>query len=96
MDIYKNTHILNYLDDCCLMKIKSYIIIDFFIKKFNYIIHEDIVINDFRRVSLFDNLNYSDDIYIYTTIILDNNTLKKYEKIFIMYKNKEYNFSANY
>jgi hypothetical protein len=79
------------------MKIKSYVIINFLIKKFNYKICKDNVINDHRKVVLSNNLNYiNNNIFICTNIIIDYDSLIKYEKILIEYKNKKYDFIADY
>ena len=89
--ISKSETVTDYLEKCFLIKEKSYIVIDNLINKFNYIIDSDRVINDNRLIQL-TNIEYID---IYTNIILDD-SLKKSEGVYILYRNKKYEYIARY
>lgn len=90
--IFRLETVTDYLENCYLIKEKSYIVIDYLINKFNYIIDSDRVISDNRLIQLNNNINYID---IYTNIILDD-SLKKSEFVYILYKNKKYEYNARY
>jgi len=89
--IFRLETVTDYLEDCLSSKERSYIVIDNLINKFNYIIDSDRVINDNRLIQL-TNKDYID---IYTNIILDD-SLKKSECVYILYRNKKYEYIARY
>jgi len=91
-NISKLETVTDYLENSFLIKEKSYIVIDNLINKFKYMIDSDKVINDNRLIQLNKNIDYID---IYTNIILDD-SLKKSEFIYIIYRDKKYEYIARY
>jgi uncharacterized protein YlbG (UPF0298 family) len=86
--------IINYLEYIFNQKnIRLYAIIDYIIKKFNFSILEDSVLNDIRTITL---KKFNDELMISSTTIL-NKEYKKMTKININYNNKyNYNVQLDY
>ena len=86
--------IINYLEYIFNQKnIRLYAIIDYIIKKFNFSILEDSVLNDIRTIIL---KKFNDELMISSTTIL-NKEFKKMTKININYNNKyNYNVQLDY